>query len=365
MGRTAEAALSITAASVEAYLCANGYPGAVVQVLNPLGQSTQEGLKAYGYGRPLHVAFTCGGRSYDVVVRTMSPDPFGHDRRADRVDAMVLAFDTFATIPRHIQALDVGTFDSEGRMVPMARGEPFLLTNFVEGELYAHDLFELASRDSVSQRDIQRAQALAGYLATLHGEPVDGAVYVRSVRDIIASGEGLFGQCDGYPDTHPIATAKRLHGLEEAAIAWRWKLRGKKHRARRTHGDFHPFNILFREGDDFSVLDCSRGAGGDPADDVTCLSVNYLFFALSHRGHFKGPERQLWNTFWHTYLEATGDREICEVVAPFFAWRLLVVASPVWYPSLGDASRDVLLTMAERLLGGAVFHPDRVDELLA
>ena len=34
------------------------------------------------------------------------------------------------------------------------------------------------------------------------------------------------------------------------------------------HGDFHPWNLLFREGVEFSVLDRSRGEWGEPADDV-------------------------------------------------------------------------------------------------
>ena len=37
--------------------------------------------------------------------------------------------------------------------------------------------------------------------------------------------------------------------------------------------------------------------------------------------------------FWDNYLAKTDDREMLEVIAPFFAWRGLVIASPVWYPA--------------------------------
>jgi hypothetical protein len=54
-----------------------------------------------------------------------------------------------------------------------------------------------------------------------------------------------------------------------------------------------------------------------------------------------------------------------EVIAPFFAWRGLVVASPVWYPSVPDATRHTLLRFVERLLDGMVFDPFDLDPLLA
>jgi hypothetical protein len=136
-------------------------------------------------------------------------------------------------------------------------------------------------------------------------------------------------------------------------------------RARRTHGDFHPFNLLFRHGTDFSVLDCSRGAAGEPADDVTCLSINYLFFALCARGRFDGALRELWHIFWDTYLTASGDAEVLRWVAPFFTWRALVVASPVWYPHIDDGLRRRLLGFAQRLLDDASFTPATVDVLLS
>jgi hypothetical protein len=294
----------------------------------------------------------------------MSPDPFGHDRRADRADLMLLAFDTFTGIPQHIRPLEVGAFDDDGALVPMATGEVWLATEYVEGRLYADDLDRLASSDAPEDGDVERAEALGRYLAGLHAERAPAEAWQRIVRDAVGSGEGIFGLCDSYPVDHPVATLPRLAAIEAAAVRWRWRLRGRADRARRTHGDFHPFNLLFREGTDFSVLDCSRGAAGEPADDLTALSINYLFFALDRRGRFDGALRVLWDRFWSSWLTGTGDREVLEVVAPFFAWRGLVVASPVWYPGVADDVRDRLLRFVERLLAGEPFDPEGVDELL-
>ena len=359
-----KAALQVDPLHIEAYLAHRGWPAPTVVRLAPLGADVQEGLKDYGYGRPLRVIFESAGATHQLVLRTMAPDPFGHDRRSDRAGVLLGAFDTFNGIPHHIRALDVGAFAEDGSLCPMARGEIFLVTDYVDGTLYAHDLRALAGEDAPTAIHRARAEALATYLAELHARPAPPEAWQRDLRDTVGSGEGIAGLCDSYPPGHPVATAERLEAIEHAAVAWRWRLRPRSHRARRTHGDFHPFNSLCRDGTDFSVLDASRGGMGEPADDVTCLALNYLFFALVARGRPDGALRTLFDTFLGTYLSATGDDELLEVVAPFFAWRCLVVANPVWYPQVPDALRDRILSFAERLLAGEAFRPDRMEELL-
>jgi aminoglycoside phosphotransferase family enzyme len=65
----------------------------------------------------------------------------------------------------------------------------------------------------------------------------------------------------------------------------------------------------------------------------------------------------VWDAFWTTYLDGSGDRDVLEVIPPFFAWRALVVASPVWYPGIGPDARDALLRFAERALDAGRFDP--------
>lgn len=354
----------IDAQHLQQYLREKGYADAQVLSLEFLGSTMQAGLKDYGYGRPLHIVFQSQGETHHRVLRTMSPDPYGHDRRADRANAVLLSYDTFHSIPQHIEPLDTGYFDDKGNLVSVPRGEPFLLTNFVEGELYAKDLLRMSRRDALEKDDLARTKALARYLATLHGETAPPTQYIRSLRDIVGSGEGIMGLCDSYPSGHSVATPHRLRAIETEVVRWRWNLKSFAHRARRTHGDFHPFNLLFREGTDFSVLDCSRGGVGEPADDLSALSINYIFFSLQHHRVFHGALREIWNVFWHTYLTETQDTQILDVIAPFFTWRCLVLASPVWYPNIADSLRDRLLRFAERLLENEPFHPDHVDNLL-
>ena len=49
-------------------------------------------------------------------------------------------------------------------------------------------------------------------------------------------------------------------------------------------------------------------------------------------------------------LEKTEDQEILLVEQPFYAWRALVLASPVWYPTLKIEVRRKLVNLAVNLL---------------
>jgi len=44
-----------------------------------------------------------------------------------------------------------------------------------------------------------------------------------------------------------------------------------------------PFNVLFDDDTTFWLLDRSRGGWGDLADDISCMTINYLFFSLQRR----------------------------------------------------------------------------------
>ena len=156
--------------------------------------------------------------------------------------------------------------------------------------------------------------------------------------------------------------AGTLQGIERMLVDWRWRLKGYAHRRlRQVHGDFHPWNILFQTDAKFVVLDRSRGEWGDPADDVTALTINFLFFSLQRSGRLEGPFEVLFSRFWQRYLNATSDDELHAVVGPFFAFRGLVVANPIWYPKLGQGIRAKLLNFVRAVLDRPRFDPACVN----
>jgi len=118
--------------------------------------------------------------------------------------------------------------------------------------------------------------------------------------------------------------------------------------------------VFDRDGS-LALLDASRGCAGDPADDLTALAVNYVFFALEAPGAWRGGLGGLWHRCWQRYVDATGDRELLEVAAPWLAWRALVVANPRWYPGLSARGRDALLAWVERVLDAPALDPASAD----
>jgi hypothetical protein len=169
------------------------------------------------------------------------------------------------------------------------------------------------------------------------------------------------GLIDSYPSHSDVIDAGLLQDIERLCVDWRWRLKDRVHRLRQVHGDFHPWNILFGEGTDFRLLDRSRGEWGDPADDVSCLTMNYIFFSLQRSGRLDGNFESLFLRFWQRYLATTDDNEMLEVVAPFFAFRGLVMAHPVWYPRLEPAVRQRLFSFIFAVLNRKRFEPSEVN----
>jgi len=58
----------------------------------------------------------------------------------------------------------------------------------------------------------------------------------------------------------------------------------------------------------------------------------------------------LFNLFWNNYLDKTSDEEMLTVIQPYYAWRGLVIASPVWYPNLAIDVRVKLFHFIRNVL---------------
>ncbi len=331
----------------------------------PIGKESSKGAyKHYGYGSPVKVTFRVGRALESAVVETMSPGPFGHEHVADRAQAMLWDYHSYNRLPRHVRALDVGAFTRSGALFSVSRAhEFFVLTRWMDGIGYQADLQRLGAGHRLRPLDRRRTIALGRYLAAIHRRKRrDPDLYRRRLRELIGHGECIMGLTDSYPSRYKFMTEDRLCRIEESCNRWRWRLREAAHRLSRVHGDFHPWNVLFRKGTDFSVLDRSRGEWGDPADDVTSMSMNYLFFSLCRWGRLRGPFEELFRLFWDTYEEASGNDEAAAAAAPFFAFRGLVLASPVWYPTLPIHVRRALFQFIEEVLAEPRFDPAKVNE---
>jgi thiamine kinase-like enzyme len=323
-----------------------------------------DALKQFGYGRPLLVEYGAEGREYREVFHRIRRNAFGRERDDDRVAAVWLDYATFNRLPRHVPAVDMLLFGQDGDMHSIRQARDLLLvTSYRPGELYANDLMRIRDEGAAQPLDFERAEVLASYLAEIHqvGHE-DPWLWRRRLRDLVGHGEGIMGLTDSYPADLPYVNEDDLREIEEAANRWRWRLKPLSHRLRQVHGDFHPFNLLFEEGVTFHVLDRSRGEWGEPADDLSCLTINYLFFSLQRWGRLDGPFRALHDRFWERYLHARRDDELAAVIQPWFAWRTLVLASPLWYPTIQEEVRKKLLTFARNVLASERYDYRRVND---
>ncbi|MEM2122765.1 MAG: phosphotransferase [Candidatus Bathyarchaeia archaeon] len=305
-----------------------------------------EDFKGFGYGTPYLIEFEWNGKPHKLVFNTMKGDMFGHEHPWDRAHSLLMAYSTFNRLPRHVKALDVGVLMEDGSLDSLGGfREYFLVTEYVEGVEYWRDLDRIGRTGRLTRLDMERCKALSRYLAEVHSEKLEAPhLYRRRIRELIGHGECIMGLVDSYPVDRGLPSQGDLQSIERRCLEWRWRLRDRHHRLSQVHGDYHPWNILFRRGVDFTVLDRSRSEWGEPADDVAAMTINYMFFSLRYKdGVLSEPFTRLVEGFLETYIDETGDGEVLEVIQPFYAWRALVLASPLWYPDLPEKVREKLI----------------------
>lgn len=350
-------------------LVARTLEGAELLSATPLKADSVEDeatAKGAGYGAPLRLEVSHEGVIKSLCLHSATANPFGHERRADRAAEMLVAADTFGLLPQHTRVLDVGAYRGEGFVSLQGTGEFYLLTEYAEGHPYADDLRLIAQTGRLQQRDVGRVDLLVRYLVGIHALSLaETTLYTRSIRDLLGSGEGIFGIVDGYPESTPGIDRERLRRIESACLDWRWRSKQHTRRLVRIHGDFHPFNVLFDEHSSLRLLDASRGSAGDPADDVAAMAVNYLFFANFEPKLWRTAFQHLWRRFWDHYLHQSKDEELLEVVAPFLAWRCLVLANPVWYPDTPSDHRARLFDFIDATLAARRFDPELAQSVFA
>lgn len=74
--------------------------------------------------------------------------------------------------------------------------------------------------------------------------------------------------------------------------------------------------------------------------------------------------KELFDLFFDVYLDKSGDYELLEVIQPFYAFRGLVVASPVWYPNISLDTRRKLFNFIKNMLEAEKFDYKGVAKYL-
>ncbi len=320
------------------------------------------GSGVQGAGFNVEMKTAEGVRSY--VVKRLLSEGLGHDFPSDRAAVFLLDLDEYGNLPRHVKAVDV-LAEMPGGMIRSVGGarEYYLLMEKAAGDDYFGDLRDFSTRQRLNSSDIKKIKSMASYLAEIHSVKKDArGLYWRKLRDTIGHGECLMGVFDTYPDG-TLGYAD-MAWIEKRCVDWRAKLKPRYIRLSQIHGDFHPGNIWFRGDEDFILLDRSRGPWGEPADDITALAINYIFFSLRVYGDVRDAYLEGLRLFFDEYTGRSGDDEIASVVAPFFAFRAAVVANPLFYPDVSAEVRKLIFRFTRNILEADDFEVDKVNEYI-
>lgn len=298
------------------------------------------------------------------VIKGLFHEGLGHDYPSDRAQVFLLALETYNNLPKHAKAIDVLSLLEDGSVCSIGGGkEYYFLMEKVEGKDYFNDLREFSKKERLDSSDIKKIKAMTSYLSQIHSVKKDSrSLYWRKLRDTIGHGECLMGVFDTYPDG--VISYEEMAEIEKLCIDWRALLKPKSYRLCQIHGDFHPGNILFSSDEDFILLDRSRGPFGEPADDLTALCINYIFFSILYHGDVRNSYLEGLKLFFEEYIKLSGDEEILAVVAPFFAFRGAVVANPIFYPELSKGARAKIFNFIKGVLRDQKFDINKINKYL-
>lgn len=352
--------------AVEAYLQRAFGEDARLVGAGDIGNLDEQGMKSFGYGKPLLIHFEVGGESREAVLSVMKGDKYGHQFYWDRGSILMFQYETSARMERHVRPLGLGYVDTSDALIPVENPKEFFILNEkLEGHDYFLDLERIKGGD-FRDSDVDTAREFARWLARVHSvKQNDPHLYFRRIRNLIGSSECILGLIDeAFPSEYTFFSVEHFMALEKRLIDWRWKLKKYAHRLSAVHGDFHPWNVLVSGNGDFSVLDRSRGEWGEPGGDLATMAINYLLWSLYDNNRLNGPFKKLYRAYFEEYLSLTGDTEVLEVMAPFFVFRGLVIASPEWYPDHPEKVRRRLFNLLVNVLEDDVFDWEGINKYL-
>ena len=326
------------------------------------------GVVGTGYA----VNFKLNDKQEKKILKTLFTENLNLDHSSDRAKSLLLAHDNYNSMENHVKSVDVVGIKEDGSLISVGESkEFFILMDEAKGQDFFKDLESLNTKDSLDEKTRNKVINLTNFLIKLHKKKHNSeSLYKRKIRDTIGS-ECLMGVLDIYPKETNWTTDKEISEMVKLCVDFWTKTKHMNHRLCEIHGDFHPGNIWFREDNSFTILDRARGTYGDAADDISAFLINPIFYSLAKRGNFSGAYKELFDLFWNGYFKETKDREMRKVIAPYFAFRVAVVCTPMFYndeffgsKEKAKFTRRILYNFALNILKESEFNPEKIKEYL-
>ena len=275
------------------------------------------------------------GKEKRYFMKTLRGEGFGHDYPSDRANVLIKALLDYNLLPKHVKAIDVGSIQEKGKLLSMQKPKDFfIILEEAKGKDYWSDLDNIRDGGVLKDEDSKRVRLLGKYLADIHSINYNGDnrrnLYRRVARDFVGHGELTMGVIDTFPDNLTFVSSSELVEIVKKMVEWWDRVKNKDYRLTTVHGDFYPGNIWF-DNDELVVLDRSRFRYGEPADDTTCLTMNFINYSVMSYGDFRDPFKRLAEIFFEEYFKHKKDDEMFEVSPLFFAFRAIVCIHPVFY----------------------------------
>ncbi len=323
------------------------------------------------HGSSYEVTFKNKNKLHTLILRIKNKLDFSHDYKSDRASSFILCHQMANNIPKHAKSLDVVGITKNKNLVSLGDCDDFFqMVKAAKGTEYMEHLQKIKKGGGLDEVDRKKALLLSNYLVALHKNKFKGnkqfaaSIYKRHLRDCIGHGEMLLGVIDTYPKKIKFASQTEIINIIKKSVELREQIKNKHYRLCRIHGDFHPGNIFFQNKNNFGVLDASRELYGDPADDLTAMAVNYIWFSLMCKGNFSGPFKELFEIFWNNYIKRTKDTEISRIAPIFFAFRGVVVAHPLFYKNQSNETRRKIFNLINNVLDKGSFNYKKIDSYI-